>query len=227
MRKPGTIVFPPSWLWRLDALRSRAFMKGSDFTFTWMTLPILCLFVVGCIPQTLRMAPTVVPSCLGINSTVEGGKFKLSITDVDRSDQLKAPEYGMVLAQQRQVLGGDTPIRPQNSFLVLTLKIRNISRGPLAWTGLATTAGSYMHKFRVVSDDGLIYEESPNVGTMFMQNRQVSNINPNAYIEGTVVFDVPENAYTFDVLKERYGNYGLVGLFITNSPIFRCRLGNV
>lgn len=126
----------------------------------------------------------------GAGANVEAFHFK--IIGTEWTDKILRPGMEMVPPAQLGILGDRAYIRPQVSFLVVTLQVTNTKNVPLE----LSKAESYWPAVVLKNSQGAMFKDS---GVSDIGRKTDGGLNPGIPVQGTLAFDVPKSSYQLEI----------------------------
>jgi len=207
-----------------------------------IALPVLCAVALqGCMVPIQPSLPATIQlgNCAG-TTTLIGDSFELKISDVTRTSEIERPGLAQMKAAIRASQHSDPSTqkdltsgliaKAQTSFLVIPMHVTNIKNSPKSWsiygsTGFISGGLPYYKEYKLFRTDGNRYEPDM-ANSSFIAATTGNNLNPGAYIDGNIVFDVPPGDYDFAIVSTTIAP-GLAGVTLIDHPVLRCRLGSM
>ena len=187
---------------------------------TSAVVAILVAFLLqSCALPAGEIAPTPAATIMPTSScdsqpTGNWSSFQVTVKNAQWKESVSHPSYGDIPRTQLSMMGVDPKQKPVHAFLVVDLRVINVSKAPVAWH----LGGHYFHNFHLVASDGTRYQFNPELSE-FVRRTPIEGLNPGLPIEGAVVFDVPRDNYTFYVMQEVFTS---LAVGYRSIPVFAC-----
>ena len=130
------------------------------------------------------------------------GPFTVQVLEAQWKPEILMPGMDRVPESQLKLMGAAAYAKPSHGFLQFALRITNAGKQPFAWE----LNPNYVPDYQLINAEGMKFQYSPQFSTIGI--KAGGNLNPGLPVEGSVTFDVPPGAYTFQLNRVEWVSAG-------------------